>query len=371
MVGTHMTTGTNWLLDALAACKRLWLALVGAGLVCSVVALGITYVVPPVYTARTAFLPPQTQNISLSALNSLTALSGLAGGAVRNPLEQYVSLIQSVTVMDRVIDRFSLIQVYDVDFRVDARRQLARRVQVSAGRRDGIIYLQVEDRDPGRAAHIAQAMVEELGKMAASLALTEAQQRRRFFESQVAETRRNLENAQQRLQEAGFGAGAISVEPRAAAESFARLQAQLTGAEIRVQALRSTLTDSAPEVQQQLATVLALRQQRDQLAAQDESRKNDRYVSAYREFKYHEALLEIFARQFELARTEESREGALIQVIDVATPPERRTWPKRTITTLLAFALGTLLATVALVLKVAMRSRAATRAPQALPPNRP
>jgi uncharacterized protein involved in exopolysaccharide biosynthesis len=354
-----MAAENAWVMEALAACRRRWWALVAAGLVCGLLALGITYILPPVYTARTAFLPPQTQNINLSTLSSLTALSGLTGGAVRNPLEQHVSLIQSVTVADRIIDRFSLIQAYDVDFRVDARRELAQRLQVSAGRRDGIIYLQVEDRDPQRAASIARAMVEELGTLAASLALTEAQQRRRFFESQVRDTRRTLEAAQKRLQETGFGAGAISVEPRAAAESYARLQAQITGAEIRIQALRSALTDSAPEVQQQLATLLTLRQQRDRLAAEDASRTNDRYVSAYREFKYQEALLEIFARQFELARTEESREGALIQVIDAATPPERRSWPKRTITTLVAAGLGMLLATVGLVFRVFWRSRIA------------
>jgi uncharacterized protein involved in exopolysaccharide biosynthesis len=342
-----------------AALRRRGWAVVATGLGAGLLALGVTYIVPPVYTARTAFLPPQTQNISLTALNSLTALSGLAGGAVRNPLEQHVSLIQSVTVADRIIDRFSLIQVYGVDFRVDARRELAQRLQVSAGRRDGIIYLQVEDRDAQRAAGIARAMVEELGTLTASLTLTEAQQRRRFFESQVRDTRRNLEAAQQQLQETGFGAGAISVEPRAAAESYARLQAQITAAEIRAQALRSTLTDNAPEVQQQLATLLAIRQQRDQLAAEDRSRSNDRYVSAYREFKYQEALLEIFARQFELARTEESREGALIQVIDVATPPERRSWPKRTATTLVTTLIATLLAAVGLVLTVFWRSRAA------------
>jgi uncharacterized protein involved in exopolysaccharide biosynthesis len=345
--------------DLVAAFKRRWWALVAIGLACGLLALGITYIVPPVYTARTAFLPPQTQNINLSALNSLTALSGLAGGAVRNPLEQYVSLIQSVTVADRIIDRFSLIEVYDVDFRIDARRELAQRTQVSAGRRDGIIYLQVEDRDPKRAAGMAQAMVDELGSLAASLALTEVQQRRRFFEAQLKETRRNLEMAQQRLQEAGFGEGAISVEPRAAAESFVRLQAQIAAAEIRMHTLRSTLTDNAPEVQQQVAALAALRQQRDRLAAQDATRKDDRYVSSYREFKYQEALLEVFARQFELARTEESREGALVQVIDAATPPERRTWPKRTATALVATFLGTLLATIGLVGRVLWRSRGA------------
>ena len=56
------------------------------------------------------------------------------------------------------------------------------------------------------------------------------------------------------------------------------------------------------------------------------------YVSKFREFKYQETLFDLFARQYELARLDESREGALIQVVDVAKPAEHKSKPKRALT---------------------------------------
>ena len=48
-----------------------------------------------------------------------------------------------------------------------------------------------------------------------------------------------------------------------------------------------------------------------------------------REVKYNEALFEALAKQFELARVEEAREAPLVQVLDRAVPPERKSAPKR------------------------------------------
>lgn len=354
---TVKVDGRGLLQTIFSVCRDRWFLLIGSSIIAGLLALGVTYIVPPIYTASTAFLPPQPPAGAISALASLSNLSGLASGAGRSPVEQYVALLQSTTVANRVIDKFNLIKVYDVDYYVDARRKLTSRLQVSTGRRDGIIYVQVEDSDPARAAGLAQAFVEELGTLSSSLALTEAQQRRRFFEEQVRATRQKLDAAQRILQKTGFGAGAINVEPRAAAEGYARLQAQITASEIRINALRSQLTDAAPEVQQLRAAQSALTQQRERLEARAGSSDDDGYVTAYREFKYQETLLEILARQYETARVDESREGTFIQVIDKASPPERRTWPKRILTTFLASALGLIAGIAAVAGSVIWRRR--------------
>jgi uncharacterized protein involved in exopolysaccharide biosynthesis len=52
------------------------------------------------------------------------------------------------------------------------------------------------------------------------------------------------------------------------------------------------------------------------------------YVGKYREYKYQEMLYDMFARQYELARVDESKEGGLIQVVDVARAPDRKSKPK-------------------------------------------
>ena len=338
--------GLSEILSALS--QRLRLLILGP-LAAGALALGVTYLIPPTYTASATFLPPQQgQSGAASALASLGSLATLAGGAagVRSPGEQYVALMQSVTVADRIVDQFKLLEVYGVKLRVEARKELAENVRINLGKKDGLIAVQVDDKSPQRAADIANRYVEELRRMTSTLAVSEAQQRRVFFQQQLDQSRGKLIEAQKALQASGFNPGALKAEPRAAAEGYARLKAEVTGAEVQLQSLRGTLTDSAPEVRRQQTTVDALRSQLSLAEQATAPVGRSDYVARYRDFKYEEALFEVYARQFELARVDESREGALIQVVDAATPPELKSKPKRGATaisaTLLVFLILTL-----------------------------
>lgn len=318
---------------ALMAAENKWLLLLGP-LLTALVALGISYLIPPTFTATTTFLPPQQQNsLSATAMASLGALSGLVGNAsgMRGPGDEYVALMQSVTVADRIVDRFELMKVYKADHRFEARRDLNKNVQIGVGKKDALISVSVDDHDPGRAAAIANQYIVELRSVAAGLTLTEAQKRRAFFETQLEQTRDRLTAAQIALQSSGFNPGALKAEPRAAAERYAQLQAELTGAEVRLQTLRRGLADTAPEVLSQQAQIGALRSQLSQVERSTPTTPDGGpgYVGKYRDFKYQETLFDLFARQYEMARVDESREGALIQVVDVATPPEWKSRPKR------------------------------------------
>ena len=308
--------------------------------------------IPPTYTATTTFLPPQQQqSAAASAMASLGALSGFVGaaGAFRAPGDQYVALMQSVSVSDRLIDHFKLRDVYDVRYRFEARKELARRVRISLGKKDGLISVSVDDRDPQRAADLANRHVDELRRVTSALALTEAQQRRVFFEAQLSQTRDRLTAAQQALQRSGFTAGALRAEPRAAAEGYAKLQAEVTAAEVRLQTLRRGLADSTNEVQQQQTLLGALRGQLAKLESSPDAASTGDYVSKYREFKYQETLFELFSRQYELARLDESREGALIQVVDQAVAPEWKSAPRRLLISI-GTAFGAALALIVFVL---------------------
>lgn len=318
--------------DVLALLAARWRLLLAGPLLAGVLALAGTYLIAPTFTAVTVFMPPQqAQSVASSALASLGALAGLAGAgaAGRTPADQYVALMLSSTVSDRLVDAFGLMQVYDAKFRVDARKQLAQNVRIGVGKKDGLITVEVDDTDPRRAAEIANRYVDELRNMTSTLAVSEAQQRRVFFEQQLKHSQSRLVLAQQALQGSGFNASALKAEPKAAAEAYARLKAEATASEVRLQTLRGNLSDDTPEVRQQQATLAALRQQlaRAEQPATDQAGPD--YIGKYRDFKYQETLFELYARQFELARVDESRQGALIQVVDAAQPPERKSRPKR------------------------------------------
>jgi uncharacterized protein involved in exopolysaccharide biosynthesis len=313
---------------ALGESRRL---LFGGPLLAGFVALGATYAIAPTYTARTVFMPPQQQqSAAASALQSLGSLAGLAGtAALKTPGDQYVALMQSATVSNRVIEAYSLKEAYEAATLEEARQTLATNVRMDPGKKDGLVTVDVSDTSPQRAANIANRYVEELRRLSSEMALTEAQQRRVFFEKQLQQTKAKLAAAQQTLQTTGVNERTLRVEPKAAAEAYATLRAQVTAAEIRLQSMRGSLTNEAPELKIALSNLMAMRSQLAKAEAVDQSAGNDAYVNAYREYKYQEMLFELFARQFELAKLDESREGALIQVVDTATPPERKAKPKR------------------------------------------
>ncbi len=319
-----------WLADVLASIRRRLGVVLAAPVMFALFGIGASFLVTPRYASHTTFLPPQQQSSAASALASLGALAGLTGNNTRNPADQYVALMQSDTVTDRMIERFDLMKVYDVPYRAFARRELSQSSSITADKKDGLITVEVTDASQARAAAMANQYVAELRRLNDTLAVSEAQQRRVFFENQLRQIKLKLVVAQTELQKSGFDTHALKAEPKAAADAYARLRANLAAAEVRLVALRSSLADTAPEVREQTAAVEALQQQ---LAAQETTEPADQndpdYVGKYREFKYQETLFDLMARQYELARVDESREGALIQVIDVAQPAELKSWPKR------------------------------------------
>ena len=338
---------------------KLWLL---GSLAVGLAALGIAFTMTPVYTARTTFLPPQQQQSAMaSALASLGGLAGLAGaaGGIKSPADQYVALMQSVSATDRLIDRFELMKVYEADYRFEARKALEQNTRIAIGKKDGLISIEVDDKSPQRAADMANAFVEQLHRLTSELAVSEAQQRRMFFEKELKDARDQLAKAQQALQASGFNVGALRAEPKAAAESYARLRAEITAAEVRMQVLRGTMVDSAPEVQRQAAQLSALRGQLARLEQSADAGAGPDYLTKYREFKYRETLFDLFARQYELARVDESREGALIQVVDVAVPPEYKSKPKRGFIAVAATMLSLLLLGMFILLRHAWRQTAA------------
>jgi capsule polysaccharide export protein KpsE/RkpR len=261
-------------------------------------------------------------------------LGGLASaaGGLKNPADQYVAFLKSNSVQDALIDRFKLIDRFETKFREDTRSALAVGVQIASGK-DGLISIGTSDKDPVFAAELANAYVEELGKLLSRLAVTEAQQRRLFFEKQLNNAKNNLIKAEQALKSSGVNSSALKANPIAAVEGLAKLKAGITAQEIKVASMRGYLTESAPDFKQAQIELSAMRGQMGRAEKEEPEAiagsVNSDYITKFRDFKYHETLFELFAKQYEMAKVDESREGAVIQVLDIAQTPERKSKPKK------------------------------------------
>jgi uncharacterized protein involved in exopolysaccharide biosynthesis len=342
-------------LDILLPWFAHWRSIVVGTLMAALLTFTATFAIDPVFSARTVFLPPQTQgSTAAAAMASLGSLATLAGsaGVLRTPADQYAALMQSATIENRIIKKFNLQETYRQKNLSDTRLELERATRINIGKKDGLISVEVDDTNPSRAAEIANTYVDELRNVLATLTLTEAQQRRKFFELELANVRTLLAKSQTALQSSAFNASTLRSEPRMAAENYARLKAEVTSAEVRLQSMRSSLVDTSTEVQAQLGRVSALRAQLLKLEAASHTESDPNYLGKYREFKYYETLFEMFARQYEIARLDESKEGPLLQVIDTATPPEVKSRPRRVVLT----AVGTFFALVVLLTWISVRA---------------
>jgi len=313
----------------------------------------IAFLLPVRYEAKVVLLPP-AQNSSLGSsllgqlgnIGALGSLASLASGnlGLKNPADMYIALITSRSVEDAMIQRFDLMKEYDEKKISDARKVLEQRTTISAGTKDGLIRLSVEDHNPARAAELANGYVEEFRKLSASLAITEAARRRLFFEQQLQQTKESLtaaENAMTKMQQS-TGVLEIDSQARSLIESAAVLRAQVAAKQVQVDGMRAYAAENNPDLILAKQELAALQSQLARIAGSQTDPGSDinlskgrvtqagmEYLRHYRDLKYQETVYELLAKEFEVAKLDEAREGSIVQVVDNAVVPDRKSSPHR------------------------------------------
>ncbi len=318
----------------------------------AVLAMVVSLLLPVRYEAKVVLLPPQ-QNSSvgsalLGQLGGMGSLAALASGSlgIKNPSDMYVSLLTSRTVEDAMIQRFNLMQEYQEKRMSDARKEFERRTTVVAGSKDGLIRISLEDRDPKRAAEMANGYVEEFRKLSASLAISEAARRRLFFEQQLQQAKDELTGAEEAMRKTQQSTGVLQIDSQARSliESAAVLRGQVVAKQVQIQGMRSFAAEDNPELILAKQELVALQSQLERLAGTQQDVGSDinlskgrvtqagmEYLRRLRDLKYHETVFELLAKEFEIAKLDEAREGAIVQVVDAAVPPDKKSSPHRTL----------------------------------------
>ena len=359
---SNRSSGTDFLeiLLVLAREKKLILQVtMGATILAAI----MVFIIPKSYTATATILPPQQNQSVLSAM--MGQLAGtqsldLRDLGLKNPSDVFVAMLKSRTVEDALINRFDLRKVYRVKSYQDARKNLEKRSEIDP-EKEGLISIAVTDRDPRRAADIANAWVEELRALNQNLALTEAAQRRAFFEQKLVAERNALSQAELALQQIEQQTGIIQpdAQTRALIGEVAEVRAQIAAKEVQLQSMGSYATPNNPDVKRVETELAKLRAQfaslsRTQAAAAPGEGNLQvptgrvagaglEFLQAARELKYHESLYDFLSRQLEAARIDEAKSAVVVQVVDKAVEPEKKSSPRRlliiAVTALLSFLL--------------------------------
>jgi tyrosine-protein kinase Etk/Wzc len=356
-------TEKKHLLDYCIVLARKWKIIVTASALVTVLVYLILFFSPNKYQAMARLMPPQ-QNLTLSAqlLDSLggstipgkspaSGLGSMAAGllGLRVPGELFVSIMDGETISDRIIARFHLQKVFREKYPEDARKKLQKMVELGSSR-EGIITIKITDKDPQRAAAIANAYITELEKLLQEIAVTEAQAHLAFLEKEHAQANVNLTKAEEALRSFSEKNSVVQIDTQTKGmlEYIANLRAVIDTKEVQVKVLRQ---QAAPTNYDVIRLETELKGLREKLRAAETKWDQDcigdvclntsrvpalglEYLRLYRDLKFREGVYQLYTKMVEIARLDVVKDVATIQVIDHAKPPMKRS-NKRAIPALL------------------------------------
>jgi len=320
--------------------------------------------IPASFESTARLMPPDNQSSSgLAMLAALTAKTGGGVGAVAGDLlgikssgALFVGVLRSQTVQDRIVARFQLRKAYSVRLQEDARGKLADSTSVSEDRKSGIISITVTDRDPKRAAAIAQAYVDELNVLVAELSTSSAHRERVFLEERLRAVKQDLDGASREFSQFSSKNGTLDIkeQARAMVQGAATLEGELIAAESELKGLEEIYTDNNVRVRSVKARIAELRRQLDKFSGKDLKQTGEAadgsdspyptirklpllgvtYADLYGRVQIQEAVFGALTQQYELAKVQEAKETPSVKVLDPASVPEKKSFPPRTFITL-------------------------------------
>jgi tyrosine-protein kinase Etk/Wzc len=318
----------------------------------------LAFVLPVRYTATTKIMPPKQSQSTAAMLMSEMGLGSLADSAgsglgLKDPNAIYVGLLKSRPVADKLIERYQLMNVYGSRDMTRARKNLEKYTDIQS-EKSTLISISVTDRDKGRAAAMANAYTDILRDLTKSVSVTEASRRRLFFEQELKDAKENLVTAELAFQQVQQTKGLVHLDAQAKViiGSLAAVRADIAEKEIELQTLKSFSTEENPDVQIAERELSAMQAQANQLAQHSAStgfsdmslkdlpKAGLDYLRAARELQYQQAFFDFLLKQYEAARLDEAKEGAIIQVAEPAVPPDQKSSPKRAVILILFTFLG-------------------------------
>jgi uncharacterized protein involved in exopolysaccharide biosynthesis len=325
----------------------------------------IAFWLPKRYQATTRLMPPDFNSASdmISALPSLlgsggdqTSLGSVTGLANRllglnSPGDLMIGVLHSRTIEDDLVRRFDLMKLYSAHYPEDARKRLESNTDAESDPKTGVISISVEDKDPRRAAAIAQAYAQELNQVLAQVNSSAAHREREFIEQRLTEVKKELDASAKDFSVFASQNSAIDIpeQTKAMVTAAADLQAQLVAAQSMLRGLQQIYTNNNARVRQAQAQVTELQRQMNKLAGKglnasdgaalsgDELYPSIRqlpllgvqYLNLYRRSKIDEAVYELLSSQYEMAKMEEARDVPSVQILDPAVVPQKKSSPHR------------------------------------------
>ena len=362
------TSSVHWAERALVLWenRQLLLRIAAVSLVLSA---SVAFLLPKRYTSVTSIMPPESQNSGAMLLAALAGRGGFGAlGSLANGLFQehsttalFITLLQSGTVADHLINRFDLRSQYHKRYYVDTAKRLSRMTKITDDKKSGVITIKVQDTNPQRARDLAQAYLDELNRLVTQTSTSAARQERIFIEQRMHAVQNDLESAQIELSDFSSRNTTVDLtaQTRAMVDVGARIEGQLVAERSSLESMRQAYSDDNMHVRQAEARIGVLQHELSKLAGTSATgglptsasygpaRNPDgiypplrqlprlavRYADLYRRVKIQETVFELLTQQYEMAHIEEAKDIPVVRVIDSPGVPEKKSFPPRMLLT--------------------------------------
>lgn len=345
----------------------------------SVITIGATAyaLLAPKWYKSTASVFPAEKNDPLSML---TGLSGLAKGfsaskglaaltGSSSEADRFVAILKSATVTSDVIHKFELKKEYDRegDYFEKVVKDWQDNLELEI-QDEGNLTISVLDKNPKKAADIANYLVERLNTINTKLSVTNAKANREFVERRYLQNIQDindLETGMRKFQEK-YGVIAVPEQLEATVKSMSSIYADLYKKEIELNVLKQTYGIDHPVTATTKIELNELQKKINQLnSGTDASQKDikllipfkqapalgNEYLKIYRNLEIQYKILEFVQPLYEQARVEEARNTPSVIVLDKAGPAERKAKPKGTLFALVGLVISSMLGILLVFIK--------------------
>ncbi len=326
---------------------------------CFVMSIAYALHVPLLYKAECNFLPPSHYMNKMKVFANNTVLPEERGGNFSNYSgfadtvtsgQMLLGVMKRNSVLDVIIDRFSLMDVYKQTSRVQMRGMLVRSLmETNDDPKSGIITVGIIDEDPKRAADIANAFVEVLQEKMLEITKIDAMQRRNFFEKQLFQAWQYMNDIQNEMLSYQDRIGGVAIpqsQLEATLKSITEIRQQIADKNVEISAMKAYATPNNPRLKaaySQLETLTRELERLEQIQRTSSPQLSIEYQRHAIRLKYATEKYETLLQQLEDAKMDEAQGFFQIQIVDYATPPDFKYKPSRARIVILGTFIGVLL----------------------------
>lgn len=303
------------------------------------------------YEATAIIIPSEDEGASgisgmLKGLKNLPL--GIGSSSTKSSVNRYNTIIYSRTSLEHLIDQFDLLNVYKINKnKIDARELAIKELRkniITNETKDDAFEITVRANSAKLASDMTNNIIQYLNKSIIDLKISKSRDNRIFLEKRVSDIYKDLHASEDSLKMFQEKSGLYDIKSQLPElfTLYSKLETELVTKQIQKSILEKLYDNENQELKNIAVEINEFEKKIDKLKEGGESgslilplnnlpQKSVDYLRKYRSIEINNAILEFIIPLYEQAKIEEKKDYPILQVIDYAVPPAKKSWPPRVV----------------------------------------